>query len=302
MRNKRKYPAPGGFTLLEVLVALVLIVIGISAATAAISTGKFFLKQAEDKARAMRVALVKMEEYLAKPYSSLRTGESIAGNTGKINWQVNITQRYEEGNAAHIPYKHIESVAFYNETDKSGNVYHKSIRLENIVPYPFIHTNSTNYPSSESYRPHTIRLSREKAENSQAPYSSNPGNFVNATVIGNPQDTSAQLKVKATPEVTKDCLIIYNVATGIEDSSGVTESNTTYTGCFVDGIGPYPVVTRTPIISQPLISNVVALTEDNALTPNSEHTIEIRWCKDTPKGKVSLVEGELMVVLLEKTQ
>jgi len=275
-----------GFTLLEVIIALILIVIGISAAVAAIVTGKTFLAQAESKARAMRVALVKMEEYLAKSYTGLTPGAPITGTLGKVGWQVNVMQRYEgRNNTLYIPYKYIETKAFYNETDRAGNVYQKSIRLENIVPYPFIHTVSS-------------WISRDRADDeAEFDADASSGNFTDATVIG---DTDP-LRVTVNYDVAKTFLIMYNVAINVRNPAGITPINTVLTGCFIDNQGPKPVVTRTPIISQPLISNVVGLTENETLSPG-EHTIEIRWCKDTANGTVTLREANLMVVAIEKTQ
>ncbi len=282
MRYDKKITHPKGFTLLEVLVALVLIVIGISAAVAAVSTGKFFLKQAENKAEAMRAVLVKMEEYLAKSYSDLEPGGPLRGTLGKITWQVNVTQKYEGTEPPIIPYKHLESIAFYNETDKAGNIYQKNVRLENIVAYPFIHTAST-------------WISRDLAGSSEVPYSPNSDNFVGAKTIGD----KVTLKVNLKYEVAKEFLIIYNVAIVAEDATGIGAMDTVLTGCFMDNFGPKPVVTRTPIITQPLISNVIALTGSDALSPG-EHTIEIRWCKDTTHGRIMLREANLMVVAVEK--
>jgi len=281
MRYHKKITRPKGFTLLEVLIALILIVIGISAAVAAISTGKFFLRQAENKAEAMRAALVKMEEYLAKSYSALEPGGPLTGTLGKITWQVNVTQKYE-GTVTPIPYKHLETIAFYNETDKAGNIYQKNVRLENIVPYPFIHTIST-------------WISRDLVGSSEVPYSPNINNFVGAQTIGD----KVTLKVNLKYEVAKELLIIYNVAIVVEDATGVGAIDTILTGCFMDNNGPKPIVTRTPIITQPLISNVIALTGSDALSPG-EHTIEIRWCKDTTHGRIMLREANLMVVAVEK--
>ncbi len=282
MHYQKKIAFCDGFTLLEALIALVLIVIGISAALAAISTGKFFLKQAENKAQAMRVALIKMEEYLARSYSNLPAGGPTTGNLEQIAWLVNITQQYE-GDVNAIPYKHLESIAFYNETDKSGNIYQKNVRLENIVPYPFIHTAS-------------VWISRDQVGNSKVPLG-NPANFVGAEVIGD----TVKLRVNLNYEVAKELLIIYNVAIVIENAAGIGAIDTVLTGCFLDNKGPKPVVTRTPIITQPLISNVVALTGNDALS-SGPHTVEIRWCKDTAAGTIKLREANLMVVAVEKTR
>lgn len=269
-----------GFTFLEVLIALILIVIGISAAVAAVSTGRFFLKQAENKARAMRAALVGMEKYLAKSYSDLTPGENL-DSSETIKLQVNVTQRYE-GSARAIPYKQIEALAFYNETDKTGNIYQKIIRLTNIVPYPFIHAAS-------------VWISRDQAGDSEARYSSNPGNFAGAQVVGE----DVKLALNLNYEVPKELLVIYNVATNVQDATGINSTDTIYTGCFVDDVGPKPVVSRTPIITQPLINNVVALTEGDALSPGN-HTIAIKWCKDTAQGTILLREADLTVVAIEE--
>lgn len=296
MEKKKKNNTPlKGFTLVEVLVSALLILIGVATLTALISSARFFLKQTENKAGALGVATVRMEECLATSYDGLVPGVT-SGTENNINWQVTITDRAEGNPALHvtprqirIPYRHIQVVAAYNEIDASGNTEAKTIELENVVPYPFLHAYSFTYPPPA---PGAVAVLFGSGVSPFHP-------------IGN------GLRLTFTTLVPKNFLVIYNVSVGIGAATAIPLAPThlILTGCFVYNAaghligGPMPVVTGTPIISQPLISNAVGLEGtvggvNFPLQPGT-YTIEIRWYKDTQAGNIFLREANLMIIASE---
>lgn len=287
----------GGFTLLEVVVSASLIAIGIGVLVRLVSVGRFFLLRAENKSRAMSVALVKMEEYLAKSYTGLeKTASPVSGSDAenKVDWTVNIRKKYEgssrQAGQIPIPYQIIEVTAAYKETDTGGQSETRTVRLENIVPYPFLHVQTEEIIGGASI-----------------------------TVPFNSFQRIPGLEARFNYEVPKKFLVIYNIAIRVDNPpSALDAGDTIYTACFLrlptgELKGPLPVETRTPIISQPLINNAVGLAErktgltfggsvDFPLLPlpaGQNYTIEIRWYKDTDKGDISLRQANLTVIAME---
>jgi len=261
-----------GFTLMEVIVSVVLMGIGIWAMTGGYIGGRLFLKQEEDKSRAMSVASVKMEEYLAKAFSGLAEGENAGSSSFPdgfvVDWKVEVTDALEGSQPLEgIPYKYINVTASYKERKALGSPEIKNeVRLTNIVPYPYIHIKS-------------IRV---------APLN-------NAPEV--PFDTSATItgtSLVIDYAVGKDLMIFYNVAIKIKNSSGIQPIDTIYTECYLDGVKK-DIVTRTPIMTQPLISNVVGIND----VAKGSHTVELKWHKDTAAGRIALKEANMIITACE---
>jgi len=93
---------------------------------------------------------------------------------------------------------------------------------------------------------------------------------------------------------------MYNIAIHIDNDTGITSADTIYTGCFLDGkTEAEGTETRTPISMQPFISNVVAL---SGVSADRNHTIQIKWKKDTAAGNIRLKEANLVIVSTEKQE
>src|SRR3989338_7554990 len=133
-----------GFTLLEVLIGAVLIIIGVgSIGLTAVSLRRFF-KESENRSRAMLLASTKIEECLAKGYSALEvTPSPLRGDDDGFSWSVRVSALTATGTKANIPYKKAEAVVYYTADRGRGGINSiKNVRLTNIVPYPSVHTES----------------------------------------------------------------------------------------------------------------------------------------------------------------
>ncbi|MDD5348194.1 MAG: type II secretion system protein [Candidatus Omnitrophica bacterium] len=330
-----------GFTFLEILVGTIILMIGIASIIALVLWGRLVLKQSENKAAAMNVAFSKMEEYLAKSYSRIGTRQGASpdaieasinviprpqGEEGQIfsergpdresniDWEVNVYQDYEGNDekfpspkdvpAGHvvvtIPYKRIEVIARYQEESpgqQRGIFHQRAVRLVSIVPYPVLHA-----------------ISKEVGANSALVVpASNNYNGPNSTVLEmdlgalKPRENPSDPPVSLAYETPKEILIIYNIAIKIDDFKDLIDDNpglyTIFTSCFLDNeTEPMPVETRTPILSQPLISNVTALTGARALKVQSgKYKLRLKWRKDpNAKGKISLRSANIIVIAFEE--
>ncbi|MFA5337334.1 MAG: prepilin-type N-terminal cleavage/methylation domain-containing protein [Candidatus Omnitrophota bacterium] len=272
------------FTLIEIIISIVIIGIGLSTIIVVFMGGRFMLKQAENKSRATSVAAQKLEEYLTKSftglgglttpvltYSDVDTG--IGGGEVPVDWRVDITTRWEINNALaiRIPYKFIEVTASYNEESPSGVIQRKNVRLANIIPYPYMHTQTLKIEPSPASAPR-----------------------VQSGVY---RDING-LSMNFNYPVNKDVMVIYNISIHIDDDTGIEPVDTIYTGCFLDGKATSEgTETRTPISMQPFISNILALSGANA---DTNHTIQIKWRKDTTHGNIRLKEANLIIVSTER--
>ncbi|MCK9594098.1 MAG: prepilin-type N-terminal cleavage/methylation domain-containing protein [Candidatus Omnitrophica bacterium] len=265
MRTRKK-----GFTILEVVVSLVLLAIGFQGFISLAYWGKFLFKQTDTYSKVMSVGLLKMEETLAKSYYDLTTNSS--GVYNGIYWNINISDKKE----GVIPYKLIEVKTANGD---SSNPKRIEGRLENVVPYPYIHSFSqTIVDDGLTFVPAGAPLSSPAASS----FSSIGGQ---------------RLFLSVNFEVPKNIMILYNISVEQEDIAGVLANDTIYTECFIDNI-PKPVMTRTPIWTQPLISNVLGI---DSILPG-RHTIEVRWCKDTTSGILKLRDANLIVLAFEKNK
>jgi len=263
-------PGKKGFTILEVVISLVLLAIGFQAFIALAYWGKFLFKQTDTYSKVMSVGLLKMEETLSKSYYDLTSNSS--GQENGIYWDINIYDKKE----GVIPYKLIE---VKTADGPSSNPKRIEGRLENIVPYPYIHSFSqTIVDDGATFVPAGAPLSSPAA----ASFSSIGGQ---------------RLFLSLNFEVPKNLMILYNISVELEDITGVLANDTIYTECFIDGI-PRPVMTRTPIWTQPLISNVLGVDS----IPAGQHSLEVRWCKDTNAGILKLRDANLIALAFEKNK
>ncbi|MDD5669208.1 MAG: prepilin-type N-terminal cleavage/methylation domain-containing protein [Candidatus Omnitrophica bacterium] len=267
------------FTIIEVVIALVLLGIGILAVGQGYRAGRFFLRQSEHRAYAMSIVSVKMEEYLAKTYDALGGDNTVTGSEKyhaiDFNWSVKIEKRWEgddPGTTGHegIPYKLLTVSCVYNEKNLSAKDEPNEVRMINMVPYPAIHTLSSFIGEDT---------------NLQAP-------FVNPPDVANGRSIT---RLTFNYETEKDLMIIYNISFRVTNSNGLRELDTIYTGCVLDN-SVFDIVTRTPIMTQPLISNVLGVEN---IARDRDHTIDIRWLKDTQSGTISLKEMNVIVFATE---
>lgn len=267
-----------GFTLIEILITVILIGIGVAGTIGVLISGSFFLKRAENKSEAISVASVQMERYLTRSYSDLTAG-SYSGNSGKIDWEVNVQEKNEgvcAGGGRCIPYKEINVSVVYPEEGVSGNLVYKRINLTNIVPYPYIHLESQAIGAT-----------------GQEVFSGNNSN--DYQVIGG-------LTYDVHYPVDKDIMVIYNIAIDVEDSTDIAADDTILTSCFLDG-KQKPIETRTPIVTQPLINNLIEVdATPNGVSANKSHKIEIKWYKITNlpgAGTITLKKANVIIIAFE---
>jgi prepilin-type N-terminal cleavage/methylation domain-containing protein len=304
-----------GFTLLEIMVSAVLLSIGIVAAISLLSWAKVRIRESENKSRALAVASAKMEEYMAQAYSKLGTEQSpdaeqyvlstVAylgtgelmredGRRGDFHWNSIISQQAEGGEnqeTIRIPYKRIEVAVEYEDEPAASTKVSKAVRMVNLKAYPYMHTE-------------WFVLNQDT---SCPPPSSVPFNFDNPGPA-NYRSIGPGLKLEVSYEVPKDILIFYNVAISADNPSLFSDAeDTVYTSCFLrrgDQASlnwvQEPVETRTPIKSQPIINNAVALTKDSYLgvlpSANQAHEIEVKWFKQRNVGTVRLREANIILI------
>ncbi len=272
------------FTLLEIVVSLIIIAIGLTAVGVTFIGGKFILKEAENKSRAISIATVKMEEYLSKTFSGLGGIETptltyIGTDSGKegdipVDWKVDISTQWEVNKklSISVPYKVIEVNTFYNEESPNNQKIRKNVKLINIIPYPYMHIQSLHIESGSG------------------------GQAVPPTYF----DDISGLKIEFNYPVFKDIMVVYDVAIYIENSTNITPTDTIYTGCYLDNEkNNRGTQTRTPISMQPFISNAISI--DN-VSPGP-HSLSIKWMKDTQvrnAGTIKLKEANLIIISTEK--
>lgn len=283
-----------GLTLLEVLIALVLIGLIVSALNAALYGGLYLLKQAEYKSRAMSVASAVMQGYLTKTFESPSLVSTAApqawvfGDSADSPVDFRWSARVEEstmGSAA-IPYKNVTVNCSYHElTTSRAEGQEKEIRLTNVIVYPLIHALSVQ----KGFGPKAVP---------PADYPLAENSYKNITAA------SSVLEVDF--RVPKDLLIYYNLAVKGQgtlvnkdpDKLLAGEFNptaTVYTRCLLDNAA-YGVETRTPVWTQPFINNVLLIPS----VPKGRHFLQLQWYKDSEaKGQVQLREFEIMVLAYE---
>lgn len=267
-----------GFTLLEVLISAILVTVGIGAMGVTVVAGKNFLKAAEERAQAMRLATNKMDEYLAKTYDGLAGIGSTNSTEGKFEWEVKVNNKSASA-AKTIPYKEIEVVVSYPQENGQGTTDARNIRLTNVVPYPRVHSRQ-------------VTLGEDSDPN--VPFNCDKSGDPNNTTCGNFNITDVELVGSATGgyltlggndtsfEVTKDIQVAYGISIGVESTKPdqIKNLDTIYSVIYSDGLPlSTAITTRTPIKTQSSFSNM-AVIED--VPPANNHTIEVKWSYDRP--------------------
>ncbi|MDD3295996.1 MAG: type II secretion system protein [Candidatus Omnitrophica bacterium] len=312
----KKY-ARGGFTLIEILVGVILIALGFAAIIGIFLSGRYFLQQAENKAKAISVASMKMEELLAQSFGSLEALEPIStgifcygkdwgreydeqnqcfADGGKpFLWQVEVSERKEgEGLVSNpVPYKYLEVDVSYSEDIPGRNPTNKKVYLENIIPYPSIHIVFQDWG----------QMGVSSPIGTTAPY-------VNPTFPLPDPKTSGGLLVnfnlsqanEGAFKVVKNIEVTYNIALRIEDSTNIKATDTIVTACYLCSEGScnrLGIISRTPIVSQPLFNNIVA-SNTVSLHAGQDYQLTIYWYKDTPEGTIKLRDGNIIITAYEK--
>lgn len=267
------------FTILEIIFSLILFAVGVNVAMRVSLAAKYFLKEAENRSLAMSVASRKMEEYLAKSFSGLPAGDSETSGTESqggvdFNWSVRTTEWLVQNAplGISIPAKQILVYCSYYQERMNGQRVLRSVRLLNQVPYPYIHILSHKEPAGAS-----------------VPTTSSP-----PLVTDGDYSTITSMPIAVNLRVKSDLMIIYNISLNVTSAIGVEPIDTIWTRCILDGV-ERPIVTRTPIITQLIISNAVGINE----VPSGRHSLEIQWVKDTAAGTVRLKELNVIVVQVE---
>ena len=278
-----------GFTLVEILIAAV--ILGISAYTfmALNLTSKLWLSKAYYKTKAIEIASTKMEENLAKSYSGLGSSqglkclgsdweadmESESACQGKagypFQWTVLVTNLTKNG----VPYKQADVSVSYTEAGTR-----RMVSLTNFIAYPYINIITDNFGSRVDIPVCPLA----------PPANFNPSASVNAPTT-----------IYSTPfnfPVKKNFQISYNLAVSVDDPANIQPLNTIYTRCRLVLKGrnllSYPE-TRTPILTQPLINNWTEIDD----VPAGEGTLIIEWCKGETAGDISLQTGNAIILAVE---
>ncbi len=271
-----------GISLVEIIVSLVIFSVGMAAVARVFLVGKHFVKEAENKSRAMQIASQQMERYLAYSYKGL---ESLipAGNTQAIitgtaeppytnfAWQVTLSKLVESisvTGSKQIPYINIEVICNYTETGVSGSVTQRSVRLLNCVPYPYFHID-------EFFADHT----------------SSPSPPTATTSFG----TIATLSF--TNQVPVDLQIIYNITIEAVNGANILPTDTVSTQCKLNGVVQH-ITTMTPIITQPAISNVLGIVNLGINIPYTV-TLEGRVDRVIPGAVIKLKKVSLIAIRAE---
>lgn len=293
-----------GFSLLEVLISALLIMVGLGALGVTVVAGKRFLRQAEYRSQAMSLASTKMQTLLAKGYNIMNgtTNGTIGSEPeGSYNWRTNVTESNKTGTKATIPHKDIVVVVSYDEEDGSGGLDSKNIRLTNIIPYPLMHTESTNTTCRvsavcDNVPPHEGNLTTTNPEKEQYEVVRGEDN----------------LTVSFNYAVKKNIAMAYSISIRADEADDTTASgeidfkDTIYSTFFLDDeMTSPPAVARTPIMSQPTFNNADAI---KGVLPGP-HTISVGWVKITENkgtsnitnsaGKIWLIDGSLTIIATE---
>lgn len=284
-----------GFSLIEVLISLVLLGIGLSFSAKAFVAGKFFMKNAENKTRAMEIASVHMNEYVTKSYDELDPGETVpVTDANGFTWTAKIdslamSPKAGTGKINTIPYKAIEVVCRYNEQNINGVVAAKSVRLVNMVVYPYMHL-------------YSLAVSPTTAE---ARCYGNPCT-TSATIAGtNPLSTLMQIDFET--KVQSDLMVFYNISIDIASSMGpgpadlIGPTDLIFTKCFITNISSgvtqeYDIQTGTPIMTQPTINNTVSI----PILATGKYRLKIVWFKDHSAGTIKGKKANIVIFQVEK--
>lgn len=294
-----------GFTLLEVLISAVLIIIGVGSIGITVVSLRRFFKESEDRSYAMRLASSKIEEFLAKGYSVAQPSNPPPIPEGGFNWSLNISAKTatgtKNGTTYRIPYKEAEAVVFYTADRGSGGINSvKNIRLTNIIAYPAVHTDSVSVKKSLDLGGCAECLvPPDNKENSDP---NDPDKSQYKVVKGD-----EELSLEFDYSVKKDIKAAYTISIIAEDKASpdnLDSLDTIYSTFFLDGelMASNHAAARTPIMSQPTFNFIDVKKGVSA----GEHTISVRWVKRTENGsdsnsagKMWLASGSLSIIAAE---
>jgi prepilin-type N-terminal cleavage/methylation domain-containing protein len=294
-----------GLSLIEILVALIITGIIAACVSAAVLGGYYMLKQAEHKSRAMSISHVKLQEYLAKSFNELTDNDT--GNDSSIseqfsdtadntyfNWTVNVTPDDTKGPVP-VPYKNVTVQTVYTEVDVKGrSVSNKTVQLSNMVPYPLIHINSTAGNFTATDHSHRANKAVPLVPGGKWDEAWDDGNY-NWVDIRPTPSLNGILAVNYS--VPKDMIVMYNLAVNYADvGADPAVDDTVYTRCVLENGTQYGIITRTPIMTQVFINNILNI--DNATA--GAHTIRVQWSKDG-NADVWLRGYDVTVVAVEHT-
>jgi len=305
-----------GLSLLEILVAIIIVSIIAASVSAAVIGGYYMLKQAEHKSRAMSIAHVKLQEFLAKGYSNLTANKDYHGtekvysgnetdispifettrDNTEFSWYVNVSNGSTNdlpiasttGSAINIPCKYVEVFANYTEKNiKNKIVDSKSVRLFNVVPYPQIHvlTGQGQFFTAALKKKHKAPKTNGKYSSG---WSDSDYHWKNIT------SPATNVTVFRYP-VAKNFVLMYNLAISYDTDNTPLADDTVFTRCLIDG-HPKGLVTRTPIESQIFINNIVEVSDIHK--SNVNRTISIEWAKEGDTD-VYLREFDVSVLAVE---
>jgi prepilin-type N-terminal cleavage/methylation domain-containing protein len=294
MKNKK------GLSLIEILVALIIIGIIAACVSAAIISGYSMLKKAEHKSRAMSITHVKLQEYMAKSFDELVENDS--GDDANIssqfkdtqdntffNWTVKVEDGFE-GNLQQVPYKNITVETIYTERDpRAGIISSRTVRLANMVAYPLVHILSRG----EKF---AIGDKTREAPKTKTGYHDGMTDFqYNWTRITNSTGNTGLLRFDY--RVRKDVVVMYNLAIFYDTNNKPLTNETVYTRCVLDGNPniPHGIITRTPIMTQVFINNILEL--ENVTRGN--HTLNVEWAHDSATTRVWLRAYDVTVLAVE---
>lgn len=274
------------FTLLEVLISAVLVLMGIGVVSLAIVAGSNFLKRVDKRQRAMAVASQKMQEYLMKSYSTLENLQINSGiqsgsdSTGQFQWQVTINSGAETGSIITIPYKTITANVFYNNASlTTASTYDETVSLENIAAYPQVHTKSMDLTAS-------LTASTDTAD------------------LPTLQDLPG-LQLDFDYAVPKDIMIGYDIAVNVttDTTAGPNPGDLLVTQCYIKsgGSGTTPIGPQgaIPVATQFSVDNIAASTA--AVVPGS-YTAFVRWISNPDVASartVSLRRASMTIVAVD---
>jgi len=311
-QKKRAYPVlektgakkPGflaAFSLIEVMVALILIGLGITFSLRAFIAGSRFIRVSDYRAEAMQVASGKMKEFLAKSYDELGNFQANPSmghsGDGKITWWVYVSDVNETGPgtggfSTTIPYKKIKVLVSYPTTKPDGGRGDDGfIALYNIVPYPRMRVFSTLFNSGAEfvYCPECQDYSYDMYQVWDL--------YVSEPIANNDTHLAFSLQTKSS------FLVFYNANINIENASGLTPDDTITLVLLIYGekdnaADPVRASKVTvPILKQQGISGYEFFP---GMPPAKQYHVFLYGYKNANHGTITLKNGSLTVLQTEE--
>lgn len=319
------------YTLLEIMVSAIILVLGITFLMKMMFWSKVQYKKFEDDSLGMNVAYVKLQEFLAQSYETLGTKCSSGHNsctrtpntggfignllteTGEdnklnlnVNWTAQVNKNYEDGALKRIPFKEIElrTNYFVRDTEGLASLKERQVRLTHIIPYPLIHSQYLELNGAGS-------APVDNASCISPPCTASTFRGTNPIV----DNHGRRLSLTVNYEVPKYVWIYFNIVLDVRNADGVGVFDTLYTTVRVmDASGNIVNLNptqRTLVLSQRVINGVVSyrgilkMPENIWLgtRPNENYNIEVFWGKDPSMAntcEIAFQEANLIVVAYER--